>query len=231
MINMLTIFFSPGDAFRKLREKPNWIAPLIVVLIFGIAVSIVAVSKVDVRAKAEEAMRQQGLTEEQVQQRMEQAGPFMNSPVLKYGGPVFSVLFITVAALLVSALVLNWIVAMLGVPQGNFMLAFSVVSWAALVRVVASIVRGILVFLRGPEHLSTGLSLLVPGVKAGFGYAFLNGVDVFSIWEVILVAMGLKIAFDLKGRSAYLYVLLLWLLSVAVFSLFALLPGPGARMG
>jgi hypothetical protein len=227
-VTFLNVFFSPGASFRKIKEKPSWIVPMIIVIVFSMAIAMIGASKMDrtaIRDRVTEQMRQQGVSEDQIQQRLEQFDKMGSNPVMKFVFPAISVLMITIIGLLLSAVVLNWIVPMTGAAQANFLLTFSVVSWAAVVRVLGSLVKGVLIYLRGPMNVSTGLLLLAPNLKPGYLYALLNGIDLFSIWEVILVAMGLKIAYDLKGKSVYFYVLLLWILAVAALSLFALMPG------
>ena len=232
-MTFLNVFFSPGAAFRKIKEKPSWILPLIIVIIFSMAIGVLASSRMDraqMRDRIEQQMRDRGTPEDQIQKGLEGFDKMGSNPVMKYALPAISVLFATVIGVLLAALVLNWIVPMLGAAQGNFLLTFSVVAWASLVQVVGSIVKGILIYLRGPLNVSTGLLLLAPKMKPGYVYALLNGIDIFALWQVLVIALGLKVAYDLKGRSVYLYVILLWILSVAVLALFALMPG-GARMG
>ena len=76
MSTMLGVFSAPGAAFRKLKEKPVWVAAFIIYLVVSLAVSYIAISKIDtsdVRARIEETMRSRGATEEQIQQQTDQS--------------------------------------------------------------------------------------------------------------------------------------------------------------
>lgn len=227
MSTALNVLFSPGAAFRKLKEKPGWIVPLIVVVLVLLAVTAVGVSKMDyadVKARAEEMMRNQGMAEEQVQQRLEASDKIMNNPVTKYALPLVVVLINTALGMVIVALILMLMVPLLGGAKGNFALGLAVVAHAAMVRVLAAIVRLVLLLLRGAEHTMTSLALAVPNTK-GFLLHFFSRVDIFTIWEIILIAMGLKIVYDLKDDRSYYYLFGLWLVYIALASLI-----PGAAM-
>jgi|GEM_PF-519033 hypothetical protein len=227
MSTALNVLFSPGAAFRKLKEKPAWIIPFVIVVLVVLAVTAVGVSKMDyadVKVRAEEMMRNQGLAEEQIQQRLEASDKIMNNPVTKYALPLVVVLFNTALGMVIVALILMLMVPLLGGAKGNFVLGLVVVAHAGMVRVLAAIVRLILLMLRGAENTMTSLALVVPNVK-GFLYHFLSRVDVFTIWEIILIALGMKIVYDLKDNRSYYYLFGLWLVYIALASLI-----PGAAM-
>lgn len=229
-MTMIEILLSPGAAFRRIKQRPSWVLPLTIVLIFTAGITVLSSTRMErskIRDRVEQQMRERQIPEEQIQRQLEQFDRVGGSPVFKYVVPVFSAVMITVIMLLISALILNWIVPAVCGAEGVFGLTFSVVSWAAMVRVVGAIIRALLVILRGPEQISTGLLLLFPKLNPGLAHALLNGIDFFAIWETLLIALGLKVVYDLKGRSVYFYVLLLWLLSVVLMSLFALIPGAG----
>jgi len=229
MNTAFNVIFSPGAAFRKLKEKPRWIAPLIIVLVVLLAVTMVGVSKMnyaDVKAKAEQAMRDRGMPEDQIQQRLEASDKIMNNPVTKYALPAVVAVVGTAIGMVIVALILMLIVPLLGGANANFLLGLTVVAHAAMVRVIAAVVRLILVLVRGVEHTSTSLALALPNAK-GFLLHFFSRVDIFTIWELILIAMGMKIVYDLKDNRSYYYLFGLWLIYILLASL---LPGP-AQMG
>jgi hypothetical protein len=222
---------SPGDAFRGIRAKPTWVLALVVLLVFQIGLSVVALSRLDrtkMRERAEEVMRGRGMSQEQIDQALERQEQFMKNPVLRYGASVVSTGVITGAGLALLSLILLALVPMLGGASTNFMLNLAIATHAALVRILGAIVTATLMILRGPEHASTGLALLIPSLKSGFLHAFMSRIDIFSIWEVILLAMGVKIVYELKDYRSYVYLFILWLAYTAATSL---VPGAGMRPG
>jgi len=229
MNTAINVLFSPGAAFRKLKEKPSWIAPLVIVVLVLMAVAALRVSKtdyVDVKVKVEQAMRDQGTSEDQIQQRMEASDKIMNNPVARYAIQLGVPLINTVLGLVIVALILMLLVPLLGGTKGSFVLGLAVVAHAAMVRVIGSIVQAILLLLRGAEHTMTSLALAVPNAK-GFLLHLFSRIDIFTIWEIILIAMGMKIVYELKDNRSYYYLFGLWLVYIVLASF---LPGAG-QMG
>lgn len=227
MSTIINVFVSPGAAFRKLKEKPAWLPALIVVVVLLCVGTYVGVSRMDYSAlkdRVAEQMRNQGLSEDQIQQRLDASDRIMNNPVSKYAVPILTVIATTVVGFLIVAGVLMLMTSLLGITGAKYALNLAVVTHAALVRIIAVIVRTVVALLGGNEAMSFGLSLLAPNLKGGYLASLLARIDVFSIWEVILLALGMKVVYDLKDNRSYVYLLILWLAFVALSSL---LPGGG----
>lgn len=210
---MLNIFFSPAKVFEKIKEKPGWIKPLIVVLVVIILSAAITVflTKDTALAQQEEAMRERGMSDEQI----EQAKQFIGGPIAAVLGGVFAVIF-TVAILLVFSLLINVLIPIFG-GASSFKTVFSVVSHAALVRVPSVIVRIILILLTKSLYVSASLALLVPGMdKGSFAYRILTGFDGFVIWEMALVALGISVTNNLSKKNAFIIVFLILLVSIFI---------------
>jgi hypothetical protein len=228
MTTFFNVFFSPGAAFRKVKEKPVWIGAFIVVLVVGMLMSLVAINKVSPnmwRDRAEEAMRKQGLSEEQVEQRLAESEKFMNNPVMKYGLPLVSTPMNLGIALVAIAAVTLGVVWLCG-AKPNFLLSLAVVSYASLIGALDAAVRMTIILLRGDLRVVTGLALFAPEMKPGYLFTLLNRIELFGIWQVIAIAMGLKVVYELKDRRSYYYMFGVWIVFVALSSL---IPGFGGQ--
>jgi hypothetical protein len=228
---MLGVFSAPGAAFRKLKEKPVWVAAFIIYLVVSLAVSYIAISKIDtsdVRARIEETMRSRGATEEQIQQQTEQWEKMAGNAGMRFGFQLGSVLVMTVVMFLLLSLILMPLVPLCGGTGPNFGRNLAIVSYASLVSIPGFILKGILMLLRGPTHADIGLSLFLPKAQSGFLYSFLARIDPFTVWNTILVALGLKMMYDLKDNRSYYYIFALWLAFLAISSL---LGGAAAGVG
>jgi hypothetical protein len=217
MSNVLAIFFSPGKVFTDLKgmEKPAWQLPFIIVLVVialsaAFTVSVTQGSE-EVMIQQEEALRERGLTDEQI----EQAKQFTQGPLPVVLGGIGGAV-VTAAMLLVFALLLNLFIPALGGTKG-YAMVFAVVSYSALVLVPSAILKLILVMVTQSPYVATSLALLAPGIeKTSFLWRFLNSFDFFVIWEMILVAMGITITRDVKKTSAYLLVFVIWFISIFI---------------
>jgi hypothetical protein len=210
---MLNIFFSPAKVFEKIKEKPEWLIPMIIVLVVILLSTVITVflTKDTALAQQEDAMRERGMSDEQI----EQAKIFIGGPIAAVLGGVFAVI-ITVVILLVFSLLINVLIPIFG-GASSFKTVFSVVSHAALVRIPSMIVRIILILLTKSLYVSASLALLAPGLgKSSFAYRILAGFDGFVIWEMALVALGISVTNNLSKKNAFILILLIFLVSIFI---------------
>jgi len=206
-----------------LKEKPKWIKPLIIVLVVIVLSAVITVflTKDTALTQQEEAMRERGMSDEQI----EQAKQFIGGPIAAVLGGVFAVI-ITVVILLIFSLLINVLIPVFG-GMSSFKTVFSVVSHAALVRIPSTIIRIILILLTKSLYVSASLALIVPGMdKGSFAYRVLAGFDGFVIWEMALVALGISITNNLSKKNAFILIFLILLVSIFIG---AALGGLGGR--
>jgi hypothetical protein len=221
---MLDVFFAPTKVFTYLKEKPQWAVAFIIVLVVVTAVAAISVgiAREQILERQVEAMRERGLTEEQ----MEQALSVASGPLL-YISSAFGAAFFTAIILILFAFILNLFIPLFG-GSSAFKTVFSVVSHSALVIVFGAIVKFILVILTKSVFVTTSLALLVPNMaRESFGYHLLTGCDFFIIWEMILVAIGINITNNVPKKNSYILVFLIWVVSLFAGALLGTLRGPG----
>ncbi len=212
-MNILDIYFSPGKVFTTLKEKSRWVMPLVIVLVVVVLTAVVTVSltRETIIASQEEVFEERGLSEEQ----MEQARQVMSGPILMISSAINAALF-TVVLLLVFTLVLNLFIPLFDGESG-FKRVFSVVCFSSLVAVPAAILKLIMVGMTRSPFVTTSLALLTPNLaKDSFIYQFLAGFDLFVIWEMILVAIGVSIVSNFARKNAYVLVFAIWFASVFI---------------
>jgi len=218
---MLDIFLAPGRAFARLKEKPNWLIPLIVVLVFNMLFVFVSSHYVDwgkQRQAALERMRDRNMPQEQIDKATEGMDKFYSSPAMRFGVPVVSTLLVGLIALLFLAVIYNVSLPLFG-GTSDFKRMWAIVCNASLVAVPATIVRGLLVLLKRSAEVTTSLALAAPGLKQGFLKALLTQLDIFDLWKFVLIAIGLTVVFGAKNSKAYTLVFGLWIVVVLVLSL------------
>ena len=104
MNKLLDIYTAPKRVFTSLKEKPEWVKPLIIVLIVvAITASLIMImNKETIIAKQEEAMKERGMSEEEIETRMK----IVASPISTIAGAIGAAIF-TVIILLILAAILN----------------------------------------------------------------------------------------------------------------------------
>jgi hypothetical protein len=228
---MFGIYFSPTRTFERLKEKPVWLVPLIIVLVANLAVTALSIQYVDwdsQREAAIERMQERGMTEEQIDEATERMGTFYDNPMMKTVFPMVGALITMVIGILFLTVVFNLGLPLLG-ASGNFKRTLAVVAHGSLVALPGAVVRAILILLRRSAEVSTSLMAAFPNLKQGFLAVVLGRIDIFVIWQFILFGLGLKVAFETRGNRSYWLVFGVWALVTLVLAALSLLGGATVR--
>ncbi len=218
---MLDIYVAPGRAFARLKEKPRWLIPIIIVLLFNMMIALLSAQYVDwdkQRQTALDRMRERNMSEEQIQQATEGMDKFYSSPVMRYGMPAVSALFVTLIAALFLAVIYNVSLPLFG-GTGDFKRTWAIVCNASLIAVPAAIVRGVLVLLKRSAEVTTSLLAAAPAIKQPFLKGLLAQLDIFDFWKFVLIAIGLTTVLGIKKSKSYTLVFAVWGVVVLILAL------------
>jgi len=220
------VFFDPKTTFEDIAKRPAWIAPLVLIIIAVLAVSMTMGQRVGweriVRHSMEASTRTQQMTPEQREQAVSMS--LKIAPILAYG----AVVFVPIVYLIISGV-------LLGVASGifsagvRFKQVFAVVCYASLTGIVSAILTIVVLFLKNPDEFNPQNPLAFnPGAfmdpdKNKFLYSLATSLDLFSFWAILLIAVGLKAAAGkkLSFGSALFAVVLPWAVYVLAKSAWA----------
>jgi hypothetical protein len=80
--------------------------------------------------------------------------------------------------------------------------------------------------MKGNINVQTSLGLLLsPEAKGSFLYSVLSSFDIFTVWQVILVSMGLGVMYKFTTKKAFTTVLILWIIWILAKSGFSTIFG------
>ena len=212
---IVKIFSSPREVFVYLKEKPDWLLPAIIlaiVMVLSVALLFEPVLKQEQMKRFEESSQAGQMTPEQMEEARKRFEGGLGLIMSLVGAFVVNVV---VFLLLVSG-VLYGIFSLMG-GDGKFKQVFSVVSYSSLVGVAATIIRVALMLARGSAEVYTSAALAVPGLATESTlFRLLNSFDIFTIWHVWLVIIGLAIVCGFTTKKAATGVLSLWGLWIVV---------------
>lgn len=210
--------FSPGETFASVARKPDWVVPLLVILVLGYVNSAILMPRMDWEGMANEQiemMRAQNPNMPQEQaERVAKVGPAMGK-VFGWVGPLLGVIwYLIIAGVLLLAF-------RLAGGEGDFKQAFSATLYAWFPLVLNFIVIAVVVLIRGtvnPLHMATLVksnpAFLVDMKAQPVMFALLSSFDVFTIWTIILLIIGFAaLARTTKAKAATL-VLSLWFVCI-----------------
>jgi len=231
------------EYLREHRGRTWWVPALLAVLLailpIFVAAPITARQTREVVAAAQERWgEQQGVemsAEEQAQ--MEQSMSIAASPLI-------TVVFPAVGSAV--GLVVGWLMWAGGLylasttlgGRSPFGQVFRTVVWAWLPYTLRGLLQTVYILVSGQLIANPGLSGMVqenqpiseivlapPGLGQTILLAFLSRVDLFLVWGLILLVIGVTVVTHLPRRKAVLVTLVVWILLTAVSILPALVGG------
>jgi tryptophan-rich sensory protein len=213
---IIAVFTSPKKAFEIIAEKPDWLAPMIAMVIIGILFAVTVVPKVVMPAQIEqvtEQMRDRGATDEQIEQTVK----IMTGPITTIFGVVGALLGTPITLLVISGILFG--VCSLFGGQAKFLQVFSAYTYAGLIASLGGIVKGILMWTQQSIHVGTSLALLLSeDLSKTFLYRLLGHFDLFTLWQLGALIIGLAVIYRWKATKAAGIVLSLWALWVLLAS-------------
>jgi hypothetical protein len=196
------VFFEPGRAFADIARRPAFIVPLILVMVCALAVTFTFGRHIGwdrmMRQQLEMSSRTANLSAEQKEQAVQ-----MQAKIAPIGGAVAIVIGLPLYYVAAAGVLLG-IMAMMS-AKVRFKQVLAVMCYASLTGIVSSFLIVVVMFLKDPDQFNLQNPLVFnpaafmdQQATSKFLYSVASSLDLFSIWTIILVAIGLKAA---AGRT------------------------------
>ena len=212
-----TVLFAPNETFASIARQPDWIVPLLIILVVSLAAGIVFAQRVDFGAPIREAMEQNKNIGPEQAERTIRIGSAV-AKVLAYCSPILSVV-----VLLIIAAVLLLAFRLLG-GEGDFRQAFSVTLYSWMPGMIKSIIVTAIVAARGASAtelatlLRSNLAFLVSAKSNPLLFVLLAKLDIFTIWLLALLIIGFAFVSKFSKAKSAAIVISLWVVAT-LFSL------------
>lgn len=198
----LGIITSPKATFEQVVKAPRWVGILFLAAILS-GGSLAAFSLTEKGRAAQidfqvQQIEKVGMTvTDEMYARLEKQAPYQ--PYMQIVG---SVVFFPILVLVVSAIFYAIFNAIMG-GTAQFKQVMAVTSHAWIILAVGALFAGALNFARGAIQQSVAnLGMLLPMLKEGSFAANLAGaVDLFQIWFVLTLSIGLGVLYKRKTSS------------------------------
>jgi hypothetical protein len=220
---LLGVIISPGETFADVARKPGFVAPLIALMLGAIAVTETMLWKIGieriVRMSIEQSSRASSMSPDQIDQAVSQ-GARIGGILAHLGGVLGSPIVLLIIAGL-GLLILNLIFG----AQAKFKTVFSLVCYANLVSLLGSLMALGMILFGDPEHFNAQNPVpsnvgffLNPHEVSKPLYSLASSADIFSIWLLILLGVGLSKATGgkVKPLSIFLAYAGLWVIWILV---------------
>lgn len=202
---LVSIFYEPTKVFRAIKEKPTWIIPLIVFLVVmtGATYFMMPAAQKSQMERIEQSDVYTAEQKAEIRTQMEASQGFAMIGVVS--SPIVWTIFLFIA---VGILMLMGNVIFGG--KARFAQVFAMVILSFMTWVVASIIKTPLIVAKDSVDVRTSLAILLPGeTNSGPLYTLLNTfTDVFVIWQIILLIIGVKVIYDFATQRAAMTVVI-----------------------
>ncbi len=198
---VIGVFFSPGKTFADIVKNPNWLFPMILMIVIAIGLGFSLAKRADwvtvVKDQIEKskmASRQMDqLPEDQKARAIEQRAQISKIIREVRGFIGWPLLLVITAGIYFGAFKL------LGGIRTNFKTAFAVATFAHLPIALRELIAIPVTFLKDPasidpeNFLASNPAAMLPDLS-GWQVVPLTALDIFGIWCVVLLAIGFSAA-------------------------------------
>jgi hypothetical protein len=192
------VFFSPKATFESIAARPTWIVPLILICLMQIAVVSVFSHRVGWRSMIEKQdannSRMEGLPPDQLERTVQLQ--------VKYA-PIAGYLFAVIGPFLGVAVVGGVLLGLFNGIAGTKMelkSSLGVVSHASVPGLIGGLLGIVILFLEDPSSVdlqnlvASNPAVLLWDTSPKWMVALLGSFDIFSLWAMLLMAVGFHVA-------------------------------------
>lgn len=209
---IIGVFTEPDRVMRSVAEKPAWLLPCIILLLstllfVAIAGDVLRDFALDqMRDKVNEMVAQGRIPAERSEQIIESQQGLVNT--MLYVNPPIAVLFMR---LLLTVLLLFLGNIILG-GMKRFKHYWSLAFYGGMIAALAALISGVLIRLSGDMYgAQLGLGILARNNPDSTLFKILTVFNVFTIWEAVVVGIGLAVLANSKRSTGVVLMLIVYL--------------------
>lgn len=213
--NLVNIFANPADVFVDLKDRPEWLIAFMAVSTISILLAWfmlpfsnqIAYNTFMARLGARQADKALAFAER-----------------FEYLDVVLIPAMMLIKWVFVAALLYFTCILLDAPPEFNYRTVFSIVAYSEMILLFMSLVNLLVLYMKGTGsiHRATdlqaiiGLDFLMKNKMSNLPlFIFLNSINVFTIWYVTTLAIGISVVTGFRKIKSTLIVTGAWLLGVA----------------
>jgi hypothetical protein len=188
------VFLTPGQTIAGVMERKKWVPPLVLVVFTATLLSYM--SYPIIKVEQAKMIRGMAVADKMSEEQLDNLDKF--TPAKRINETLFQIpiqsLKIIVAAFFI------YLFFKLGGAEGFYVNFFTGACYASLIDMgVGAAVKTVLILLKKSILVSTSLTLFFPGLEIRSpAYAMLSQFDLFSIWFLVALALGIAIFSKMK---------------------------------
>ena len=217
---------NPRPTFEDIARRPSWLAPLLVVIVLGLATTYVIGQRVGWANVIQRQISQSA----SAQRRMEQLPPDQRANVINQQSkiaPIFAyaanIIIFPIACLVIAGILMGAFNATASAGL-DFKTSFGIVTHAYMPSVIAFLLAILIMYLKSPDQLdvqnlvASNLGAVLSSDTPRWLVSLGTSIDLFSFWMIALLAVGFSAARPKKitMSKGLTWVVMLWLVYVVI---------------
>ena len=225
LVLFINTFTDPIVSFQEIKKKNNWktsYMPLIVLMLLG-AMGLLLLKDLYYDVQLEQSVK---WIENSSQIPDDQKEDALKSIYESFENPKpFSMLIMWLTnifagplrVIMMTLIVLMIIKVFFGL-ETNYLDLLPYVSYSYLVTVLETLIKVPLMLNKETIEVFTGLGLLEIGDKGTFINNLFAGMDLFSVWRIILIGIGLSVYYKKSAKPFIIAIFIYWLFQISIFA-------------
>ena len=221
----INIFTDPIISFQELKKANDWkisFMPLIVLMVLG-AVSLLLLKELYYDVQLEQSIKWIDNSSQIPEEQKEDA---LKSIYESFENPrPFSIfimwltnIFAGPLRILMTTLIVLMIVKFFFGETSSYTHLLPYISFSYLVTVLETVIKIPLMLNKWSIDVYTGLGLLDIGEKGTFINNLFAAMDLFSVWRIILIGLGLSVYYKKSAKPFIIAIFIYWLFQISIFA-------------
>jgi hypothetical protein len=221
---LVSVIDRPAATMSYVGKKPGWawLTPALLILVGLVVFSVVTAPLTSELALRQAQQQMASLPPQQAEQAAAQMEKFTSPPVIAAFGIVGGLITLAVIWLLAAGVL--YFLGLVAGGEANFAQSFAILSWSWLPYFLRNLVLAAYIAYAG-QMINQGVSFLVATGDqaedaANWLYVLLSQFDLFYLWHLVLVIVGLAAV----GRLSKTKATIVGLIYLAVTTALSLVP-------
>ncbi len=215
---IINVFIAPSATFKAVKVKPAWLIPAIIYAVLAVGMThLIKPVVMDVqKEKTVEALMERGMAEDQAEEIAEKNlgfGKILMYPMALIGS--FVAFFVLAGVwLFVSNIVLG--------GQAKYSQLLGVVVYKSFIDLLGGFIKVPVILSKESIDVHFSLAMFLQSSE-GFIYKFLSKIEVFNIWGIAVLCIGIAIVSNREVKKVVPWVIgvyvLYYVVSISIGSL------------
>ncbi len=209
---IINVFVAPAATFKAVRLRPKWLTPFLIILVLtlGITHFLKPVAQQVQRKAMIEQLEKQGMSESQIDSQVENLQSMMK--IWMYPSALLATAFMLFAGALIWLFISNTIIG----SDVNFGQMMGVNCYRYLILLLGSLIKLPIMLSQNTINVHFSLATFMSDeAQNTFIYKFLSNVELFNIWSIAVLCIGLAVVARVKVDKIWPWAALLFLIYYA----------------